>query len=266
MTCRDVDGMLISKRPRAAIPPEMSAHIAGCDRCRRLIQALEHAPEAAPPPDRIGRIQSAILADLKPVKPLPSAGVLWVAFLLAVAVVAAIGTSVLGTAGWHALSTPQRVAIFATLAASAALLALSSGRQIVPGSMLRMGPPVLVIAVLAVVTGICAIAFRPHAEPTFVATGLVCLRIGLECAVAAAVLVWLVLRRGAILTPMLTGATAGALAGLSGLTVLEMFCPNLNRNHILAWHLGAVLASVLGGVAIGIIAEYSGSWRARRSH
>ena len=88
-------------------------------------------------------------------------------------------------------------------------------------------------------------------------TGLLCLEIGLACAIPAAALLWLVLRRGAILSPVLTGATAGALAGLSGLTVLEVFCPNLNKYHILVWHLGAVLASIIGCLAIGLLAEYS---------
>jgi hypothetical protein len=63
--------------------------------------------------------------------------------------------------------------------------------------------------------------------------------------------------------PRVTGATAGALAGLSGLTVLEIFCPNLNAYHILVWHMGAVLASAVGGMAIGILAEYFG-WRVAR--
>jgi hypothetical protein len=64
---------------------------------------------------------------------------------------------------------------------------------------------------------------------------------------------------------MLTGATAGALAGLSGLTVLEVFCPNLNKYHVLVWHLGAVLTSIIGCVAIGLLAEYSGWKRLRRT-
>jgi Negative regulator of sigma F len=56
------------------------------------------------------------------------------------------------------------------------------------------------------------------------------------------------------------GATIGALAGLSGLAVLGLFCPNLNEYHILVWHFGSVLVSTGGGLAIGTISEYS-SWR-----
>jgi len=117
---------------------------------------------------------------------------------------------------------------------------------------------------LGVIIGMFATLLRPHSDPTFVATGLVCLRIGLECAVPAALLLWLLLRRGAILNPIFTGATVGALAGLSGLTVLEIFCPNLNEYHILVWHVGAALASAVGGAAIGTFVEYFGWRRGRR--
>jgi hypothetical protein len=42
--------------------------------------------------------------------------------------------------------------------------------------------------------------------------------------------------------------------------VLEIFCPNLNEYHILVWHLGTVFVTAVGGLAIGMIAEYS-SWK-----
>ena len=51
------------------------------------------------------------------------------------------------------------------------------------------------------------------------------------------------------------GALAGALAGLSGLALLEIFCPNLNRYHILVWHLGAALTSTIVGILAGIVAQ-----------
>jgi hypothetical protein len=143
-------------------------------------------------------------------------------------------------------------------------MAFLAGRQIVPGSKLPVSPYLSVVIVWGVFAGVIATLFRPHEEPAFVSTGLVCLRIGLECALTAGVLSWLLLRRGAILNPPPTGVTAGALAGLSGLTVLELFCPNPNAYHILVWHIAAASASALGGMAIGFIAEYSSRSGARR--
>ena len=261
MTCRDIDGLIASYASGAPVPPEVAEHIAGCERCRRLTEVMGQSIQVAQPSsEQLKRIENGILADLKPVRPLPPAGVLWSAFLLILVAVVTVGALALGTAGWQALSMLQRITVFAALAAAASALTLSAGRQMVPGTGFRLSPDLLVAAVIGAIIAICATVFHPHEEAAFVSTGLMCLRIGLECAVPAGLLVWLLLGRGAILSPVFTGATAGAMAGLSGLTVLEIFCPNLNRNHILVWHLGAVVASILGGVILGMIAEYSG-WR-----
>jgi hypothetical protein len=112
-----------------------------------------------------------------------------------------------------------------------------------------------IAGVLAIFAGIFVALFQFHPERTFVATGLVCLRIGLECAFAVAAISWLILRRGAALNRIAAGALAGALAGLSGLALLEIFCPNLNRYHILVWHLGAALTSTIVGILAGIVAQ-----------
>jgi hypothetical protein len=264
LTCRDVEDKIIAYVSGAAIPPEAAAHIAECGRCRRLARAIQEARPADPPsPERLKQIEAGILADLKPVKPLAPGGALFFALMCIVTAVVAVGGAELGNAGWRALVPFQRIAVFTVLGTAAGLLAFSAGRQIVPGSKLFLSPYLLVATVLVVMSGIVAILFRPLQEATFVATGLVCLRIGLECAIPAALLLWLLLRRGAILNPMLTGATTGALAGLSGLTVLEIFCPNLNEYHILVWHVGAALASAVGGMVIGMIAEYHGSRSSR---
>ena len=256
MTCRDIDGLIAAYASGAVTPPEVAAHISGCERCRRLAQALgQTPPSAVPAPERLRRIEHSVLARLKPVRPLPSTYVLWSIFLAVLLVVVAVGGSILGTAGWHALSVLQRIAIFGALAAASGVLALSAERQMVPGSVFRLSPYALAVTSLGTIVTICAILFRPHHETAFVPTGLMCLRIGIECAIPAALLLWLALRRGAVLSPVATGVTAGALAGLAGLIVLEIFCPNLNRNHILVWHVGAFLASVLGGTVIGALAE-----------
>ena len=101
-----------------------------------------------------------------------------------------------------------------------------------------------------------AAVLHPQHEAAFVMTGLVCLRIGLECAFLTAPLAWLLLRRGAILDVPLTSATVGAFAGLAGLVVLEIFCPNLNVHHVIVWHLGAALASTMGGLVVGYLAAH----------
>lgn len=261
MTCLDIDGLITASLPLTS--PEAAAHIAGCKRCRRLARALgDAAIAAAPSPEQLEHIEANVLAGLKPVSSFPPAASLWFALLFVVAVVVAMGRMELGIAGWLALGAAQKIAVFTVIVAAICLLASSAVRQIVPGARQFFAPGWLVSTALAALTGIFAMLFRPHAEPAFVATGLVCLRIGLECAVPSSIALWLLLRRGAILKPVWTGATTGTLAGLSGLAVLEIFCPNLNKYHILVWHMGAALTSALGGLAVGIIAEYSGWKRA----
>jgi hypothetical protein len=266
VTCRDVEAQLMRYASGAAVPPEAATHIGGCEPCRRLVQALrESRPIAPPPAEQVKKIEAGILADLRPVKPMAPAGLRFLELMLILLVVAAVGVEALGIAGWRALSLLQRGVVFPALASAASLLAYSLGRLMAPGSRLPLPRYWLVPVAFGTVASIFASLFRPHPEATFVATGLVCLRIGLEYAAPAALLSWLLLRRGAVLNPLQTGAATGAFAGLTGLIVLEIFCPNLNQYHILVWHLGAALASAAGGMVIGSIAEYSGWRRAHRN-
>ena len=261
MTCHDMEVLIISSASAISTSPEAAAHIAGCESCARLVRELGKGRQASQPSqEQLDRIKATLLADLNPAKPLPPAGVLVLALMFILVVIAAVGGAALGIAGWTALSLLQKITIFTALAAGAGVLACATAWLMVPGTRLTGSPYLYVFAVLGLMAAICITLFDPHEESTFVSTGLVCLRIGLECAASATVLFWLLLRRGSILNPILMGATAGALAGLSGLAVLELFCPNLNEYHILVWHLGSVLVSTFGGLAIGTIAEYS-RWR-----
>ena len=262
MTCRDLDNMLVSHSSLEDMPAEAAAHVKHCARCQELIRAMGTTPEfGTVSSERLQHIESRIIGDLKSTRPSRTPNV--IVFLLVLAVVAGVGAALLGTAGWHALNPLQKTAMFSSLAVAAGLLGFSMSRQIVPGRRLTLSPYLLAAVVLAAILSLCDVLFYPHAELTFVATGLVCLRIGVECAASAAVLFWLLMRRGAILKPVLTGLTSGALAGLSGLTVLEIFCPNLNRNHIVVWHLGTVLVSTIVGIVIGLLAERFGWGRTR---
>ena len=252
MTCRDVDHLIIALVSGRAVPSAVAAHIADCAHCSGLVRALR---DARTPAGQLQSLDVATLPDIKAVKPIARASVRWIALVGFVALVAAAGMTLLGAAGWHALSLLQASAVFTTLAGAAALLATSLSRQIVPGSRIFVTPWLLAATGPALMAAIFLALFQPHHEPTFVLTGLVCLRIGLECAIAAGLLFWLALRRGTMFNPVSTGATAGALAGLAGLTVLEIFCPNLNQHHVLVWHLGSAITSTLAGLAIGIIVE-----------
>jgi len=100
------------------------------------------------------------------------------------------------------------------------------------------------------------VAFQPREERGFVANGLVCLTNGLTYSFPAVILFWLVARNGAILNAKLIGVAAGGLAGVSGLTVLELNCANLDVFHILAWHWSVVIISSGAGALLGAAFEH----------
>ena len=158
--------------------------------------------------------------------------------------------------GWDALSLWQRVALFAMLTASAILLAVSMVAQMAPGSKYPLAPRAVPIATLSALLVALAASFHAQAEQDFVASGLMCMKSGLTYTIPAAFLFWLLVRRGTILYPKLIGAMAGGLAGLIGLSVLEINCSNLNVFHILVWHWGVVLISSAASALLGAGVEF----------
>jgi hypothetical protein len=70
---------------------------------------------------------------------------------------------------------------------------------------------------------------------------------------SAALLSVLILRRAAWLSPVALGTATGMYAGLTAMTVQEIYCPILSIEHIAAFHLGTVLSSALIGTILGLI-------------
>jgi hypothetical protein len=252
----------------SVLGPLHSQHLVYCARCRSLAHLLDEVEAGdgpRPSESQLRRIETKIVTSLKPVRPLPPSSIYLVACAVIFFSVAAAGTLLLGTNGWRALAVAQRIAVFMTLAASAVLVAVSVVRQMVPGSKHGFSPAKLPFAILTALMLMMAATFRSRQDSAFMAGGLVCMKNGLTYAVPAALLLWLTLRRGAILFPKPMGAAAGGLAGLIGLSVLEVNCPNLNVFHILVWHSGVVLISSLAGALVGAAAESIGRSRSQKT-
>jgi hypothetical protein len=265
VTCRDLDDVISSRSGDSVLEPQHAEHLIHCERCRGLTRLLDKAADGVPLSESLlRRIRARILEDLKPVRPLAPSRILLFRCAIIFLSVVAVGALLLGFNGWGALSLVQRIAVLVTLAASAVLLAISMVRQMVPGSKHFFAPTVLIVAILVVLLMVIAAAFRSHQESTFLASGVMCMKNGLLYSIPAAFLLWLILRRGAILYPKLIGAVAGGLAGLAGLSVLEANCPNLNVFHILVWHGGVVAISSLGGALLGAAVESIERWRKRK--
>jgi hypothetical protein len=261
VTCSEAIWLLIARRG-GELPPGVTGHLARCEFCQQLVRAYEDGREKAPAPAVLDRIKSVVLANLRPVTPLPSSRTLLGAlFLLSLAVLDA-GTLWLGTRGWQALALAKKVSVFAPLLAGAYLLGLAVVRQMVPGDAPTTRPVAWSAAAYALLVTVVAAVFGRQREPLFVPNGLSCFGPGVIYAASAALFVWLVIRRGAMLSGPLMGAMTGGLAGFIALAGIEIRCPNPNGNHILVWHLPLVLAGALGGVAVG----EAGRRLARRLH
>ena len=260
-----MDDVIGSWSGDSVLEPEHAKHLTHCGRCRALTVVLDNTDVGFHLSEKLLRRVQAGMDDLKPIRPLPPPRILLLASAIVFLSVVVVGALLLGTTGWHVLNMLQRTAVFVTLAVSAVLLANSMVRQMVPGSKHAFAPATLPIAILIALMLVIVATFRSQRESAFILGGLACMKNGLLFSVPAAFLLWLILRRGVLLLPKLIGAAAGGLAGLSGLSVLEVNCPNLNVLHILVWHGGVVVISSLGGALVGAAVESIQRWRNQTS-
>jgi hypothetical protein len=197
-----------------------------------------------------------MIADYRPVRPI-SPGLYFFAALIAIFLcIVGVGVYRLGAFAITAKSPLQTSVILGTLAVCTGLLASSLAQQMVPGRRHRISPRLLPAGIMVALAVVVVVLFEFQPERNFWASDWACLKTGIPLGAIAAVPFWLVLRRGAILSPAMSGAAAGLLAGLTGTSTLEIHCPNLHAEHILVSHLGiALLGAIVGlvtGVAVGV--------------
>jgi hypothetical protein len=262
MTCSDIENLMSTAPRNPARNPQVMEHLGKCGSCRALVSAMgEGGEQTAPLETNLKRIEARIVKTLKPVRPLAPSRFFLLACAIIFLCVVAIGAAPFGMSGWGALSLAQRAGVFAVLTTSALLLAVSMVGQMAPGSKYALVPAALPIVILTALLVVFAVTFEPRHEPRFVATGLACMKNGLVYSIPAGFLFWLLVRRGAMLDPKLIGAAAGGLAGLTGLTVLEINCADVNVFHILVWHMGSAVLSCGAGALLGAAAPYAKRFR-----
>ena len=221
---------------------------------RILAQAADRS--AAPNLDSaaFARAKASLPPTFGPVRPMRSAW-FYVSLLVAVfAAVALCGAWAFGVRGLPVLSFVRRAVVFPVVLAGAWIAAVASFREMRPAGGTRGGPIALAIGTLAPLAAF-ALLFQNYSFQNFVPEGVRCLLAGLACAIPAALLIFLLLRRGFILDYRAAGLAAGTLAGLAGLGMLELHCPILKAPHIMFWHVAVVLVSGLVGWLAGWMAE-----------
>lgn len=219
---------------------------------RDIDQALENAARLpnAVPPAVLTRIDASIQSSLHPVRPTPSTSVLTTGMLLLCAAVALAGAAHSGFFGFQALTITARVIILSILVLLAGVASRELVSHWIPGSRHYLAPRWLVALVSTTLLCVFAALFNDYHATHFISAGLICLTVGvLHAAPAAGLAAWF-LRRGLAVDPVAAGAIAGTFGGLSGVTMLELHCANLEAPHVLLWHVAVVpVSAALGALA-----------------
>ena len=222
---------------------------------REIDEILKQATEAhgEVDPRILDRVANSIRSSLHPVRPLPPAWVLTGELILACVGAAFAAAARAGFYGVQKLSTGDRAVIFPALGILIWLAASAFVQEMIPGSRRRVAPGTLLGVGTLLLLIVFAGLFYDYRTVNFVSAGIVCLVTGLIIAAPAALLSWFLLRRGFAVNSAAAGLAAGTLAGLAGVTMLELHCANFEMLHILVWHTAVVPASAAAGVFLAWI-------------
>jgi hypothetical protein len=171
--------------------------------------------------------------------------------VLVCAAVALAGAARSGFYGFQRMTDLERALIFPALGVFMALVAMACVGEMIPGSRRPVAPGALVAGGSLALAAVFAVVFHDYQTAHFVSQGLVCLAAGLFYAVPAALASWLLLRRGFAVDAVGAGLVTGTLAGLAGVTMLELHCPNFEAPHVMVWHTAVILVSAGAGALVG---------------
>jgi hypothetical protein len=233
------------------LSPEARQHLENCERCRRLCELLSNeTPVGSGTPALHSKIRNSLQGSLQPVSPLPATRTLVIQFLAVFALFVLPISAMMGLSGLHRMDLVQLVSVTVIVAAAAIALAFSLAWQMRPGSFQRFSLP-LAFAVLAVgFIGAIGTLFPWQESGRFVAQAWPCSLVGAIVALPAALIFWLLVRRGAPLSITTLGGALGAIAGFLGVTVLQFSCSRQEATHLLVWHGGVLVLSTVGGILV----------------
>ncbi len=140
-----------------------------------------------------------------------------------------------------------RFAVFSVLGTLSVIAAHEVAGTFSPGSRRHLSSGSLLATAALCLTAVLLVCFRDYHVTNFLHAGLVCLGLGTATAVPAGLLTAIALRRGFAADAGQAGIAGGTLAGLAGVTMLELHCPNFQIAHLLVWHLGVLLVSATLG-------------------
>jgi hypothetical protein len=213
---------------------------------------LDKAARAPYPvaPALLARVADSVKASIAPVRPLPPTWLLVGSLVFICAVIGLAGAFRAGFYGIERMSLLERALIFSTLGALAFVAGQQFVSELIPGSRQRLSPGLMLGVASVALLGVFALLFRNYHTDHFLAQGVACLLTGLLHAIPAALASWLLLRRGFAVNSIAAGIAGGTLAGLAGVTMLELHCSNFQALHVLVWHTAVVPSSAAGGALV----------------
>ncbi len=185
---------------------------------------------------------------MPPVRPLPPSWILTGGLILICAAIAVAGTLLLGPKGVQKMNALQIGLIFPALAILIWLAAKVCVAEVIPGSPRPVAPWLLAVSGCIALAVIFAALFHDYGTERFVPRGMTCLVAGLVHAIPASLATWLLLSRGFAVDSLSAGLAKGFLAGLAGVSMLELHCPNFEAPHILVWHIAVLPVSAAAGM------------------
>jgi len=221
-------------------------------RDREMDEILELAAQARHDvePALLQRVAGSIKSSMRPVRPLQPTWVLASALILICAAVALAGAARAGFYGIEKMSVLERSLIFPVLGILGWVVAAEFVSEMIPGSRRRIAPGALLGIGSLALLGLFAVLFRDYRTNDFVSAGIVCLMTGLLHAVPTGLVSWWLLRRGFAVNSVAAGLAGGTLAGLAGVTMLELHCANFQALHVLLWHTAVVPGSGAAGASL----------------
>jgi hypothetical protein len=219
-----------------------------------LKKATGRAPEIEA--SLLRRVADSIRPSMRRVRPLPRTWMLAGGVVLICGAVALAGGARAGFNGFEKMDLLERALIFATLGILAWVAGTEFVNEMIPGSRRRITACWLLGLGSVVLVGVFALLFRDYHTERFVSVGVICLVTGVLHAIPAGLLSWLVLRRGFAVNSVSAGLVAGTLAGLAGVGLLELHCPNFQAIHILVWHTAVLLVSGGLGALVGRVLQF----------
>ena len=205
---------------------------------------LKKAAQAEPDPDPalLDKIAASIRTNMRQVRALPPTWVLRFTLMAVCIGIAIAGAARLGFFGMHAMNNTQKL-IFPALAGFITVAAAAWAAEMIPGSKRHEAPWNVLCAATFTLFALFPTLFHNHHTEDFVHAGFACLIAGILHAIPIALAGWWLLRRGFAVNPTGAALAAGTLAGLGGISMLELHCPNFQLMHLVIWHTAVVPVS-----------------------